>query len=60
MLIEQQAVDEKNILLTASNASRFPVMLEVPIGAAAGQSILAEGAALPMIDGVAMNANRPI
>ena len=52
VLIEQRTLDEKLVLLTASNASAFPVMLEVPIGAA-GQSIVAEGATLLPIDGVA-------
>ncbi|HEX8419577.1 MAG TPA: hypothetical protein VF638_06135 [Sphingomonas sp.] len=52
VMIEQVAAGRNLGIVTATNASRFPVMLEVPIGAA-GQKITSDDEALAPIDGIA-------
>ncbi|WP_375419731.1 DUF4139 domain-containing protein [uncultured Sphingomonas sp.] len=52
VMIEQVAAEKNLGIVTATNASRSPVTLEVPIGAA-GQKITSDDEALAPIDGVA-------
>jgi hypothetical protein len=52
VLVEHRTAPDEGGTIAATNANRFPVTLEVPIGAA-GQKIEADGDALVRIDGVA-------
>jgi hypothetical protein len=52
VMIEQVAAEKNLGIVTATNASRSPVTLEVPIGAA-GQKITSDDEALAPIDGIA-------
>ena len=52
VLVEHRTAPDEGGTIAAANANRFPVTLEVPIGAA-GQKIEADGDALVRIDGVA-------